>query len=52
VVAVHGKYAVPPSARMVYASVFSHPTAKPQTEARYRASHSRTKQKRGPPSLI
>jgi hypothetical protein len=31
---------------------FSHLNVKAQTEARYRVSHSRTRQKRGPPSLL
>jgi len=35
-----------------FALFFSHPTAPVQTEARFRLSHSRTQQKRGPPSLL
>ena len=40
----------PPSASVITA-VFSHPTAKAQTDARYRVSLIRGWQKRGPPSL-
>jgi hypothetical protein len=41
----------PPPSRPVIAAVFSHPTAKAQTDARYRVSLIRGWQKRGPPSL-
>lgn len=41
-----------PVASTVAASVFEHPTALPQTEARYRASFARSRQKRGPPALL
>ena len=34
------------------AAVVSHPTAQPQTEARYRVSYSRAAQKRGPPAFL
>jgi len=32
-------------------AVFVHPTAAPQTEARYRIAFARSRQKRGPPAL-
>lgn len=35
----------------IFASVVSHPSTHFQTEARYRVSFSRTRQKRGPPAL-
>jgi hypothetical protein len=35
-----------------FAAVVAHPTARPQTEARYRVSFGRSRQKRGPPSAI
>jgi hypothetical protein len=35
-----------------FADVVAHPTARPQTEARYRVSFGRSRQKRGPPSSI
>ena len=41
----------PPEVPPIGAPVFSHPAAKAQTEARYRISHSRAREKRGPPSL-
>jgi hypothetical protein len=35
-----------------FAEIAAHPTAQPQTEARYRISFGRSRQKRGPPSLL
>ena len=49
--AFYSAKSVPPST-LVTGLVFSQPTVKAQTEALYRVSHSRTRQKRGPPSLI
>jgi len=40
-----------PAPRLMAAPIYSHPAAKAQTEARYRTSHSRTREKRGPPVL-
>jgi hypothetical protein len=37
---------------MRFADVAAHPTARPQTEARYRISFGRSRQKRGPPSYF
>jgi hypothetical protein len=36
----------------VFAAIVSHPAAHAQTEARYRVSFSRARQKRGPPTLL
>ena len=36
--------------QMQFADVVAHPSARPQTEARYRISFGRSRQKRGPPS--
>ena len=47
---VSAKTAPPPS-MLITGLAFSQPTVKAQTEALYRVSHSRTRQKRGPPSL-
>ena len=49
--AAGGQIQFPPPSPSVIAFVFSHPTAKVQTEARYRVSLIRGWQKRGPPSL-
>src|SRR5579859_2814767 len=35
-----------------FAAVVAHPSARPQTEARYRISFGRSRQKRGPPSFF
>jgi hypothetical protein len=48
---IGGNYCAPPPSGSVIAPIFSHPTAKPQTEARYRVSLLRGWQKRGPPFL-
>lgn len=39
-------------AEMRFADVVAHPTARPQTEARYRISFDRSRQKRGPPTYF
>jgi hypothetical protein len=36
----------------VFAGLTQHPAVSPQTQAAYRISHDRSRQKRGPPSLI
>jgi hypothetical protein len=36
----------------IFAGIVGHPTVSPQTEAGYRVSHSRSEQKRGPPSFL
>src|SRR5450631_1278824 len=48
-VPAHGKAPLPRAAQMNFALVIHHPSGRPQTEARYRISFSRTAQKRGPP---
>jgi len=41
----------PPALQSIISPAISHPAAKAQTEAHYRVSHSRVRQKRGPPFL-
>jgi hypothetical protein len=48
----YGKTPLPRVARIVVAPLASHPAGPAQTEARYRISFSRVRQKRGPPSLL
>jgi hypothetical protein len=48
---VAGKASTPRLATRFFVDVVSHPTAHAQSEAQYRVSFSRTRQKRGPPSL-
>jgi hypothetical protein len=38
--------------QMRFAEIVAHPSAQPQTEARYRISFGRSRQKRGPPSFF
>jgi hypothetical protein len=40
------------TAEAVYSGLIRHPAVTPQTEANYRVSYDRSRQKRGPPSLI
>jgi len=42
----------PGTCQSVFAGLIAHPAGSAQTEAGYRASHYRAKQKRGPPSLL
>jgi hypothetical protein len=46
------KVAPPSDSQAIFASLASHPAVQTQTEARYRVSFSRSRQKRGPPSLL
>jgi hypothetical protein len=48
----YGKTPLPRAARTAVASLVSHPAGPAQTEARYRVSFSRVRQKRGPPSPL
>lgn len=48
----YGKTPLPRAGRTVAASLVSHPAGHAQTEARYRVSFSRVRQKRGPPSPL
>jgi hypothetical protein len=50
--AFHTVKPAPPPSTAVTGLVLGQPTVKAQTEALCRVSHSRTRQKRGPPSLI
>ena len=42
----------PSTHNAVFAGVISHPSVSPQTEAGYRISFDRSRQKRGPPSFL
>jgi hypothetical protein len=42
----------PATRQAVFAGLVSHPACSPQTEAGYRASYYRSKQKRGPPIFL
>jgi len=48
----HFSAIVPPIGDAVFAGLISHPAIHPQTAAKYRISFDRSRQKRGPPSLI
>ena len=48
----YGKIPLARAARIVVAPLVSHPAGAAQTEALYRISFSRVRQKRGPPSLL
>jgi hypothetical protein len=50
--ASHAQFCAPPTNEAVFAGVVRHPAVSPQTEASYRVSYDRSRQKRGPPSLI
>jgi len=50
-VPVHSYVALRESSPVSFASLHSHPAVHAQTEARYRVSFSRSRQKRGPPVL-
>ncbi len=45
----HSKILPPRVSAAIFASILSHPAAQAQTEAQYRTSFSRARQKRGPP---
>ena len=48
----HLKTFAPGVSQSIFAGIARHPAISPQTEAGYRASHLRSKQKRGPPSFV
>jgi hypothetical protein len=48
----HVETFTPAITEAIFARIVRHPTVSPQTEAGYRASHLRSKQKRGPPSFL
>jgi hypothetical protein len=50
-VPVHSYAALRESSQVFFAALISHPANHAQTEARYRTSFSRSRQKRGPPVL-
>jgi hypothetical protein len=51
-VAGHVEAFTPTLSQAIFAGIVRHPVVSPQTEAGYRASHFRSRQKRGPPSLL
>jgi len=51
-VATHVEFSAPATGRAIYAELVGHPAVAPQTEAGYRVSHFRSRQKRGPPTLF
>jgi hypothetical protein len=51
-VPVTGAAALPKDSLAIFAALVSHPAFQPQTAARGRVSFSRSRQKRGPPSLL
>jgi hypothetical protein len=48
----HGKTPIARTAASIRVVVVSHPAGIAQTEARYRVNFNRSRQKRGPPSLL
>jgi hypothetical protein len=50
--APHIESFVPATQQAIFAGLTAHPAGSPQTEAGYRASYYRSKQKRGPPSFF
>lgn len=50
--AFHLDYCSVATAQSVYAGLIQHPAISPQTEANYRISYDRSRQKRGPPVSI
>jgi hypothetical protein len=51
-VATHVEFSAPSSSQVIYAGLLAHPAVAPQTEAGFRVSHSRARQKRGPPAFF
>lgn len=51
-VASHVEFSAPATGRAIYAGLVGHPAVSPQTEAGYRVSHFRSRQKRGPPAFF
>ncbi len=51
-VAAHVEFSAPSNGQAIYAGLLGHPAISPQTEAGYRVSHFRSRQKRGPPALF
>jgi hypothetical protein len=51
-VASQTQFCAPATSQAVFAGLLRHPAVAPQTEASYRISYDRSRQKRGPPSLI
>jgi hypothetical protein len=51
-VATHVEFSAPSGAHAIYAGLLAHPAVAQQTEAGYRLSHFRARQKRGPPVFL
>ena len=51
-VASPAQFLAPTTACGVFAGLVRHPAVAPQAEANYRVSYDRSRQKRGPPTLI
>jgi hypothetical protein len=51
-VATHVEFSTPSNSQAVYAGLVGLPAVSPQTEAGYRVSHFRARQKRGPPAFF
>ena len=51
-VSLHGHGFRPTLGALAFAEIVSHPVQRPQTEARRRISFDRSRQKRGPPSVV
>jgi hypothetical protein len=49
---VHGNMFVPPTAQAIFADLVAHPAVAAQTESRLRISRNRSRQKRGPPTIV
>jgi hypothetical protein len=49
---VHGNTFVPPPAQAVFAGLVGHPAVAAQTESKLRISRNRSRQKRGPPTIL
>jgi len=50
--ATHVETFAPALSQAIFAGIVQHPAVSPQTEAGYRASYLRSRQKRGPPSFL
>lgn len=51
-VATQARFCGPGVYQAVFAGLAQHPAVSPQTQAAYRVSHDRSRQKRGPPALL
>lgn len=51
-VATQARFCAPGVHQAVFAGLTQHPAVSPQTQAAYRISYDRSRQKRGPPALL